>query len=71
MATVTTGTNPKLHYTGMFNPYGSILGACRDENFRYVESIGYGQSHACKLLILRRRLLLSDSLLGASLPFQR
>ena len=24
MATVTTGTNPKLHYTGMFNPYGSI-----------------------------------------------
>jgi hypothetical protein len=30
------------------------LGACRDENFPYVESIGYGQSHACKLLILRR-----------------
>jgi putative endopeptidase len=39
------------------------LGACRDENSPYVESIGYGQSHACKLLILRRRLLLSDSLL--------
>ena len=24
MATVTTGTNPELHYTGMFNPYGSL-----------------------------------------------
>jgi hypothetical protein len=24
MVSVTTGTNPKLHYTGMFNPYGSI-----------------------------------------------
>jgi len=24
MATVTTGTNPEVHYTGMFNPYGSI-----------------------------------------------
>ena len=24
MLTVTTGTNPKLHYTGVFNPYGSI-----------------------------------------------
>ena len=24
MLTVTTGTNPILHYTGMFNPYGSI-----------------------------------------------
>ena len=24
MATVTTGTNPILHYTGMFNPYGSL-----------------------------------------------
>ena len=24
MATVTTGTNPKLDYTGLFNPYGSI-----------------------------------------------
>jgi predicted porin len=24
MATVTTGTNPKVDYTGMFNPYGSI-----------------------------------------------
>jgi hypothetical protein len=40
------------------------LGGCRDENFPYVESIGYGQSHACKLLILRRGLLLSDSLLA-------
>ena len=24
MATVTTGTNPEVHYTGMFNPYGSL-----------------------------------------------
>ena len=24
LAAVTTGTNPKLDYTGMFNPYGSI-----------------------------------------------
>ena len=24
MATVTTGTNPKVDYTGMFNPYGSL-----------------------------------------------
>ena len=24
MATVTTGTNPKVHYTGIFNPYASI-----------------------------------------------
>ena len=24
MATVTTGTNPIVHYTGMFNPYGSL-----------------------------------------------
>ena len=24
MPTVTTGNNPKLHYTGMFNPYASI-----------------------------------------------
>ena len=24
MATVTTGTNPAVHYTGMFNPYGSF-----------------------------------------------
>lgn len=24
IATVTTGTNPEVHYTGMFNPYGSL-----------------------------------------------
>jgi predicted porin len=24
MATVTTGTNPEMHYTGYFNPYGSL-----------------------------------------------
>jgi hypothetical protein len=36
----------------------------------YIESTGYGQSHTFKLLILRRRLLLSDSLLEHKIRFR-
>jgi hypothetical protein len=45
-------------------PHVTALGGCRKKIFSNVKSISYGQSHACKLLILRRRFVLSDSLLS-------